>query len=397
MNSKLMNEIANMPLPNDEKQRGTLPSSKTKVKKQEGKPASSKPFRLQNRWIMLTYKEHIEKEELHDWISDKIGFKPDFIRSGHETAHEDTPYEHTHCVIDFGKAFQTRNCRFFDIEGETIIHPHIQTYKKYNDFENAKRYIAKEDPENADLLEKPCIIEGILNCTTTIDALKNYCHKTSDATAIIQIHNLRSGDYRTDKPDWSNFIPRPWQMFVLNKILTKPDGRTIDWFYCKPGNSGKSTLGDYCEDHPDYANKIYFTDDMGNSRDCATIMEGVLAGGWTGNTIVVDLTRCTEHHDRMYDYLEKLANGRITSQKYRGKRLKFNKCHIMVTANYLPHFYNMSADRWKIREIMEDYTLRDVSLTECSEALQQNSIHKDSPYRLENWPTSKKLNFIIDE
>lgn len=394
MDNKLMSELANRPeSPKSEKQRSGGNSRKPKGEKQTNGDPSSKPFRLQNRYIMLTYKHHIDKRNLREDITERTGLQPTFIRSAHETGDDANPYNHTHCVIDFGKSFQTRNCRFFDIEPslrhhniDETIHPHIQTYKNRADFENAKKYIAKEDPDNADLKEKPCMIEGILNQDKLVDALKNYCKKPSDAMGIMAIHALRPADYRTDKDDWTYWKPRPWQEFVIFKIDEKPDGRSVYWIYDQKGKSGKSVLGDYLDDHPDYCDKVYFTDDMGNSRECATIMESLFAGGWRGNTIIVDLTRCTEHHDRMYDYLEKVANGRITSQKYRGKRIKFNKPHVFVMANYLPHYDKMSLDRWQIYEIENNTEIRKMTIDEVKDRLCPNQIGEDSPYRYENIP-----------
>lgn len=108
-------------------------------------------FRLQNQRILLTYSGHLDKLEYVAWITSKIKYKPVFIRLAHETG-DNGDYLHTHVLIDFGKSFQTRSCRYFDYQGDIeVLHPHIKTIKTKIHFENAMVYLSKEDPENADL------------------------------------------------------------------------------------------------------------------------------------------------------------------------------------------------------------------------------------------------------
>ena len=91
-------------------------------------PAPGNEFRnakIANRRLLLTYKTHLDKDAWIEWISTKTG-TPDFVRLAHETGDKTNPYNHTHCVIDFGKVFQTINMSYFDYEN---IHPHIRVLK----------------------------------------------------------------------------------------------------------------------------------------------------------------------------------------------------------------------------------------------------------------------------
>lgn len=304
------------------------------------------------------------------------------MRLAHETGDAETPYEHTHVVVDFGENITTVNPRFFDLcpkdipgtfyptEGgiQTSIHPHIKVLKNEKAYRDALVYISKEDPENEDLKQKD-LVSGVLDKRTKLEAIKACAKSYTDVGGISTIFDLKDCDFRTEKPDWSAWTPRPWQKVIIDITKTKPDGRSVYWIYDRKGAKGKSELGEYLEDT--MYDLVWMTDDLGDSREAGTIVLNKLSSGWKGNTIIVDLTRCAEHHDRMYDYLERLVNGRITSQKYSGRTIRFNKCHIVVMSNFLPHTDKMSEDRWRISEVMEDYTLRAMTVAEARETCRE--------------------------
>lgn len=242
-----------------------------------------KKFYFGAQRAFLTYKGHIPKEPFIEWITDRINTPINFIRLAHETGDKETPYNHTHVLMELNKRFQTTNERFFDIEvlgedsGETIvIHPHIKVLKNKKAFEDAKIYIAKEDPDNADL-KKEGFVRSILNATTAIEALEKHLDKASDATGILAIYDLKDMDFRTNTPDWSTFKPRPWQEKFLEIATQDPDGRSVYWIYDKKGGAGKSLFADYLED--ELPEKVWVADDLGNSREAATIVQGKLASG----------------------------------------------------------------------------------------------------------------------
>ena len=78
--------------------------------------------KIANRRILLTYKTHLDKDAWIEWISTKTRITPDFVRLAHETGDKTNPYNHTHCVIDFGKVFQTVNMSYFDYENIHLIY-----------------------------------------------------------------------------------------------------------------------------------------------------------------------------------------------------------------------------------------------------------------------------------
>lgn len=386
MDSQLMNELSERPLSEAEKQYESILDVKPLGE-------DGKKFRFQNQRVLFTYKGHLPKTEYIEWFCGKINTTPKFIRLAHETGDDRVPYNHTHVVVDIGHNFQTTNPRFFDLEVEgeesgniLTIHPHIRTLRSVKALNDAKIYIAKEDPENADLKSQDSLfamkVDKVMSTRNPLEAVRGSATSFSDVLGILQLHSLNNGDYRSKKPDWSTVKPRPWQKELYDFLVNnEPDGRSVYWVYDKEGGQGKTFLGDWLEDTQ--GNDFYYCDDLGNSRDAATIIRDKLASGWTAKGILVDLARSSETHTRMYNYLERLANGRITSQKYRGSTVKFNKPHVVVFANYLPLISEMSLDRWKIFRL-NDLNLERMTIDEVKEELTPNKLDDNSPYHFKN-------------
>jgi len=315
-------------------------------------PVPESKFRFQNSMAMLTYKTHLDKSKYVEWFTNKIA-KPLFIRLAHETGSaedEEDKYDHTHVIFKLKTAFQTRDQRFFDYES---IHPHIKVYKYNKALEDAKKYIAKEDPENSDLLidDGPNVAEKIWDQKTLQDAVK-LCKSASEAMGIIAIYNLKKSAVVIDEED----LPKQkWQKdFIQERKLppTAAQRRQVTWYVDEIGNTGKTNLARYLlVTEP---NSWFIAKDMGTSRDCATIVQNALATGWNGHGIILDLPRTAMNHDRMYAYIEEIKDGLVTSQKYSGKTSVFNKPHLIIFANWKPKCYNLSVDRWDIRYIKRD-------------------------------------------
>lgn len=91
-------------------------------------PTSETNFKVQCSAFHLTYKNHLDHEQLLEFFK-SINGDLKYYSFVHENGHEDeqTPYEHTHCFIKFTKKLSTRNARIFDFtyNGETI-HPNIK-------------------------------------------------------------------------------------------------------------------------------------------------------------------------------------------------------------------------------------------------------------------------------
>lgn len=304
-----------------------------------------------NRRALLTYKTHLDKDLWIEWITDKTGFAPDFVRLAHELGDSTCSYEHTHVVIDFGKAFQTTNMRYFDYEN---IHPHIRVLKNAKALADAKTYIAKEDPTNKDLLvEKTHIADMVWDKPTLREALR-MAKKPSDATGIIALFNAKDDSLPT-LPEWR--LPKQdWQLELINKFEPPThahNARKVHWYYDEIGGTGKSIVADYLAiTEPQ---KWFTTGAFGNAKDASVIILHAIQQGWNGHGIIIDLPRQAESNVGFYQVIEDLKNGRITSQKYAGKVKYIGTIpHVIVFANWKPNFSKLSLDRWVLHHIKHE-------------------------------------------
>lgn len=322
----------------------------------------SKAFRLQSKRIMLTYKSHLEKKEYILWFEDNISTTT-FLRLAHESGDKETPYEHTHVVIEFETVFNTRNERIFDYKD---IHPNISKILNVAAFKKAKEYIAKEDIENVDLLGKPNVFNLVQKCDTVQEAL-SLATKFSDATGIITMYNNKCENLLTRY----NYSPSmPWQETLIKEMEQVPDSRTINWIIDLVGNSGKTALAKWLTiTEP---NKWLIVKDMGTSRDASTIIQNAINNGWKSWGIIIDLPRTAQQHKRIYSYIEDIKDGFVTSQKYSGKTMVFDNPHVYVMANWGPDIRCLSKDRWNIRQLLKTKELIQTDISqyvnnECEE------------------------------
>lgn len=96
-------------------------------------------LRLQGKKFHLTYKTHIN----HDKIRLKLQEQNELVNWSivHEEGHEDTPYEHTHALVEFREKIRTSDARVFDIED---IHPNINPVTTKAHWDNTWGYHEKE-------------------------------------------------------------------------------------------------------------------------------------------------------------------------------------------------------------------------------------------------------------
>lgn len=122
-------------------------------------------------------------------------------------------------------------------------------------------------------------------------------------------------------------------------------GRKIYWFWEKTGNWGKSFL---CLHLIDYCGACVV---QGKNND---ILFGVKdyfdKNGEIPRLIIFDVPRCNQNHVS-YQAIESIKNGFFYSGKYEGGMARFNKPHILVFSNEEPETWNLSEDRWIIKEL----------------------------------------------
>lgn len=293
----------------------------------------AKPFRFQGQRVHLTYKTHLAKDVYTDYMKDKVGAAE--VHIAHENAHEDTPYEHSHVILEWTKAFQTRDVRRFDF---TDIHPHIKPITSRQQLEHTYRYLTKEDTTCAYLLEKTtsAFSKRIWSCKSLAEALE-HVEGPHEVLGTIAMYNAKP---REEPPARLIEKMRPWQAMVMRDLAMPADDRHIMWVCDPKGGQGKSRLAAHIED----SNMGIVLTGSVSMRDCAHIIKKEIDAGTSLNVIVLDLSRSFADRD-VYNLLECLKNGRLTAGKYDSSRLRWKPGHVLVLANFPPELGRFSADR----------------------------------------------------
>ena len=136
---------------------------------------------------------------------------------------------------------------------------------------------------------------------------------------------------------------KPWQQQVIDLIKSEPDERTINWYWEKEGNIGKTALTKYIL--AKFKNVHYFCG--GKAHDIAY---QIIKNKWDPEICIFGLPRTAEGAVS-YNALEQLKDGLVFSPKYEGGTKIFNSPHVIVFANWTPDTTMLSEDRWNIVEL----------------------------------------------
>lgn len=305
--------------------------------------------------MLLTYKSHLVKETYKEWLCQKT-HRVCSIRMAHETGDKCNPYAHTHVVVDFTRIFQTTDAHYFCYGTDDTtckkLHPNIRFLRSVKAYEDALVYISKEDPDNADLAKKVTLADRIWECPNPLAALRSHMERPGDAAGILAAYALKA-DKEIEECDEPNFA---WHRELLQEISAPAPLRTVIWYYDSVGNTGKTWLLRYLEDH--YRSSESGSDwfplaGIENVRESSNLMLQAQTQGWNHKGIIIDLTRSYEFGRKLYDALEAMKNGRLSSTKYQGGRIRMARPPwVIVLANWWPNTAMMSQDRWDIREIL---------------------------------------------
>jgi len=150
-----------------------------------------------------------------------------------------------------------------------------------------------------------------------------------------------------------------WQRDAINIASSKPDRRTIHWFYETEGNVGKTELAR----HLIYYHKFGLID--GGKKDIMCSIVGEDGNKEIMKGYVFNFSRDKEGYVS-YDSMESIKDGLIFSSKYKSTGGLIPPVHIFVLANWKPDISKMSMDRWKI------YNITDKQLIELNKPQKRN-------------------------
>lgn len=341
-------------------------------------------FRIKFPRFFLTYKTHINKFELRDFLLKKVKSVKDTDKTvyiAHENGDDNplTPYEHTHVVIDYVKPLDSSSPRVFDFEG---IHPHISKIYASEGFgkdywRKACKYITKEDKTvKLAKIDQFNAVSDCLSCATDEEALiRGGLRNATQILAIRKACEKPAGNWmgglRMDEDLAEHFFP--WQQNTWD-LLQYTTLRKLLWIWGPRKGEGKNTLLDYCcTEHKEEFLEV----NLGRTQD--DVMAGIcksIKGGWRGRTLMINL-ECSKTRDRdvssmIYTLMERLVDGKIATNKFNGFDIASTggkpRFNVVVFSNELPDVDAVALDRWEsprgVNEIMPDMTLRHMSIEE---------------------------------
>lgn len=168
--------------------------------------------------------------------------------------------------------------------------------------------------------------------------------------------------------------PLDWQAYVIKRIKTVPDDRTINWVYNPTGCAGKSKLMKYLRMNPDA--------DMARvGLGTATQIKTSVIEKGAHKTYMIDLPRVRGTDERiqeLFSAIEEIKNGWIESPMYgKAAELLMEPPHVWCFSNELPKLSCASLDRWAIYHLTQDGDIARMTVDEVR-ALSAPSPPKDS-------------------
>lgn len=343
---------------------------------------SSKNFEFRSKRVLLTYKGHLDKMALKSWFEGLEccrGKDLVLFRVAHETGDEGCPYLHSHVVIEWSNVVRSRSARVFDYEG---VHPNITTPRRgASNWDRMVRYLGKEDPENEDLLSFSSTgvdygwLEDVESAKTVGEAVR-LAATPSQVPGIMAAWKVLHDDM---EGEFEELVPErdlsPWQRQLLalmdhatnlkpcrydftgvkdendTPVLLQGDpsiDSRVNVVYNPGGQIGKTYLGKVLSRK--YPRRVLSIQGVPQVRDLATIVDGALQQGWTGDTVVFNLTR--EHADyKIYNSIESMSDGLMTSQKYMGRCFQWNTRNVVVMTNQMLDLRRLTLSRWRVYRV----------------------------------------------
>lgn len=146
----------------------------------------------------------------------------------------------------------------------------------------------------------------------------------------------------------------PWQQEIKDILATTPDWRTVNWYWEPNGEVGKSTFVKHLRMSGNNVIRV-----GGRYEDIAfMIAEPELEP----IGVFIDVPKEMNVNHISYKAIEDLKLGSIVSSKYKSRVYDFDPPHVFVFANQPPPLHKLSADRWNVREIINESS---ASLEDC--------------------------------
>jgi hypothetical protein len=224
--------------------------------------------------------------------------------------------------------FSNKFCKIFTFQqqkGEEET-PHLQGFLNFKNpisFESLKKIFPRIHWEIA----------------RNLKAAQEYCRKADSRAG-----KLFTNNFQIIEDPLQGKILYPWQRYLLMIYQTKPDHRTIYWFYERFGNTGKTSISKHLMIK--YPNEVLYT--TGKPAD---VKHGVseFVNKFGNNLRMVIFDYCRKLQTNVdFESIQSVKNGIFYSTKYQSKSIIFNCPHVIIFANFKPNEKMLSKDRLKV-------------------------------------------------
>jgi hypothetical protein len=181
--------------------------------------------------------------------------------------------------------------------------------------------------------------------TKKIDAANAYCAKEWSAAGR-RWTNIKPIMVLEDEMESLPF--KDWQTEIIEMIKTKPDKRSINWYWDSIGGCGKTTFVRHLVIK---YNAILLG---GKAHDIKHGIADTLTKRKEGIDIIVFNFVRSEEEFISYQAIEQAKDACFFSGKYESGMVVYNTPHIIIFANFEPDVTKLSEDRWRINNITED-------------------------------------------
>lgn len=331
-------------------------------------PVTGGKFQVKNQKFLLTFRSHIDKSLMREFLESikNKGLRKFYM--AHETGDETTPYPHSHVVVDFGFRFDSTCARVFDFSG---IHPHIARIKDQRGWKACCKYICKEDktiqldPSDEFRIVGKLNVDCVWEHNTVQEALSEVT-AMKDVIPTIALFNARPKKQRELRLPFSSVEDmRPCQRFIWSKLLEPANDRSFHWFGDAYGGSGKTKLMIWaCHNHPD---KCFWSGPGLSVENQTMLLCNKYEEGWDGDVIFINLARAKTEQSEMkhlYTFCENLKDGVLVHGKYSGAMMLVNPPHVCIFANVFPDLRTATPDRFDVYEITRSGFVEPVPATE---------------------------------
>jgi len=344
------------------------------MKSQKQQQEINKTRSTQKNGFCLTYKTHLPKQELKVFLQHKIGITDSRLQNAqpnetiwdciisHEKGHQDTPYEHTHCIFRKFRNLHTERMRFAnprhfdwpleeaDDEGNLVIHPHIRAiFDDPKQWYRTAAYITKEDPEckqqhkffdEKQQSKAAAVIRVIAQAPTLADAIL----RVGDIKQTIQIEHIfnalklqRQEIYEAKNLELlSNMKYTGWQTELNEMIEQNPTGnpRNVLCIIGIKGKEGKSTWAEkWMVEHPNW---FWLIKGIYNLNDLVQILTTQAPPDWNTEGLIIDVTRANIVTDLLWGMIETLMGGTLRGGKYQSNHISLQLNWIILLMNEYP-------------------------------------------------------------